>query len=59
MLSKDVRHEEIKSMAMVSGTGLVSGRHICCVGAISEGQVVAQAWILLLGGLGVAYTLDR
>jgi len=28
-------------------------------GAISEPQVVAQAWILLLGGLGVAYTLDR
>ena len=28
-------------------------------GAISEGQVVAQAWTLLLGGLGVAYTLDR
>ena len=28
-------------------------------GAISEGQVIAQAWTLLLGGLGVAYTLDR
>lgn len=28
-------------------------------GAISEGQVVAQAWALLLGGLGVAFTLDR
>lgn len=28
-------------------------------GAISEPQVVAQAWALLLGGLGVAYTLDR
>lgn len=28
-------------------------------GAISEPQVIAQAWILLLGGLGVAYTLDR
>lgn len=28
-------------------------------GAISEPQVVAQAWVLLLGGLGVAYALDR
>lgn len=28
-------------------------------GAISEPQVIAQAWILLLGGLGVSYTLDR
>ena len=30
-----------------------------CAGAISEGQVVAQFLILLLGGLGVSYTLDR
>jgi len=27
-------------------------------GAISEGQVIAQIWFLLLGGLGVAYALD-
>ena len=33
---------------------------ICCIaGAISEPQVVAQAWALLLGGLGVSYVLDR
>ncbi|KAG0568155.1 hypothetical protein M758_7G187500 [Ceratodon purpureus] len=28
-------------------------------GAISEPEVIAQIWILLLGGLGVAYGLDR
>lgn len=28
-------------------------------GAISEGQVVAQAWILLLGGIAVAFGLDK
>lgn len=28
-------------------------------GAISEGQVVAQAWILLLAGIATAYGLDR
>lgn len=38
---------------------VVSDVLIYITGAISEGQVVAQAWILLLGGLGVAYTLDR
>eukprot|EP00571_Detonula_confervacea_P016397 CAMPEP_0172303690 /NCGR_PEP_ID=MMETSP1058-20130122/5201_1 /TAXON_ID=83371 /ORGANISM="Detonula confervacea, Strain CCMP 353" /LENGTH=409 /DNA_ID=CAMNT_0013014621 /DNA_START=24 /DNA_END=1253 /DNA_ORIENTATION=- len=27
-------------------------------GAISEGQVIAQIWILLIGGLGIAYGLD-
>jgi chlorophyll synthase len=27
-------------------------------GAISEGEVIAQIWILLLGGLGIAYGLD-
>jgi len=27
-------------------------------GAISEGQVIAQIWFLLLGGLGIAYGLD-
>lgn len=27
-------------------------------GAISEGQVIAQIWVLLLGGLGIAYGLD-
>eukprot|EP00271_Cylindrocystis_brebissonii_P020292 TRINITY_DN6661_c0_g1_i1.p1 TRINITY_DN6661_c0_g1~~TRINITY_DN6661_c0_g1_i1.p1 ORF type:complete len:402 (-),score=46.25 TRINITY_DN6661_c0_g1_i1:391-1596(-) len=27
-------------------------------GAISEGQVIAQIWILLAGGLGVSYILD-
>lgn len=27
-------------------------------GAISEGQVIAQIWALLLGGLGLAYALD-
>ena len=27
-------------------------------GAISEGQVIAQIWALLLGGLGIAYGLD-
>ena len=30
-----------------------------CAGAISEREVVAQFLILLLGGLGVSYTLDR
>lgn len=28
-------------------------------GAISEGQVVAQIWVLLLGSLGIAYGLDK
>ena len=27
-------------------------------GAISESQVIAQIWVLLLGGLGIAYGLD-
>ncbi|CAB9499779.1 Bacteriochlorophyll synthase 34 kDa chain [Seminavis robusta] len=27
-------------------------------GAISEGEVIAQIWVLLLGGLGIAYGLD-
>eukprot|EP00545_Synedropsis_sp_CCMP1620_P007596 CAMPEP_0119004498 /NCGR_PEP_ID=MMETSP1176-20130426/1174_1 /TAXON_ID=265551 /ORGANISM="Synedropsis recta cf, Strain CCMP1620" /LENGTH=424 /DNA_ID=CAMNT_0006956205 /DNA_START=37 /DNA_END=1311 /DNA_ORIENTATION=+ len=27
-------------------------------GAISEGEVMAQIWVLLLGGLGIAYGLD-
>ena len=27
-------------------------------GAISEGQVIAQIWVLLLGGLAIAYGLD-
>jgi len=27
-------------------------------GAISEGEVIAQIWILLLGGLGISYGLD-
>ncbi len=27
-------------------------------GAISEGQVIAQIWVLLLGGLGISYGLD-
>ncbi|CAM9251090.1 unnamed protein product [Phaeothamnion confervicola] len=27
-------------------------------GAISEGEVIAQIWVLLLGGLGLAYGLD-
>lgn len=27
-------------------------------GAISEGEVIAQIWFLLLGGLGIAYGLD-
>ena len=27
-------------------------------GAISEGEVIAQIWILLLGGLGLSYALD-
>lgn len=27
-------------------------------GAISENQVIAQIWVLLLGGLGIAYGLD-
>jgi UbiA prenyltransferase family len=27
-------------------------------GAISEGDVIAQIWVLLLGGLGIAYGLD-
>ena len=28
-------------------------------GAISEGEVIAQIWVLLLGGLGLAYGLDK
>eukprot|EP01031_Cornospumella_fuschlensis_P030920 gene30920-37370_t len=28
-------------------------------GAISEGQVIAQIWVLLLSGLGLAYGLDQ
>ena len=27
-------------------------------GAISEGEVIAQIWVLLLGGLGIAYGHD-
>jgi chlorophyll/bacteriochlorophyll a synthase len=27
-------------------------------GAVSEGEVIAQIWVLLLGGLGIAYGLD-
>jgi chlorophyll/bacteriochlorophyll a synthase len=27
-------------------------------GAISEGEVIAQIWVLLLGGLSIAYGLD-
>lgn len=27
-------------------------------GAISEGEVISQIWVLLLGGLGLAYALD-
>lgn len=27
-------------------------------GAISEGEVIAQIWVLLLGGLGISYGLD-
>ena len=27
-------------------------------GAISENEVIAQIWVLLLGGLGLAYGLD-
>lgn len=33
--------------------------YICCYkGAIPESDVIAQIWILLLGGLGVSYALD-
>ncbi|KAK9797404.1 hypothetical protein WJX73_005912 [Symbiochloris irregularis] len=28
-------------------------------GAISEGQVVAQAWVLLLSGIGISFALDK
>jgi 4-hydroxybenzoate polyprenyltransferase len=28
-------------------------------GAISEGEVKAQIWALLAGGIGVAYVLDQ
>lgn len=30
----------------------------CPAGRISEGEVIAQIWILLLGGIGVAAVLD-
>ena len=32
---------------------------VCDAGAISEPQVVTQFLVLLAGGLGVSYTLDR
>lgn len=41
------------------GSNQLESAYVATAGAISETEVVVQFITLLLGGLGVAYTLDR
>lgn len=48
---------DVTRILLLSGLQLIR-RHILAAGRISEGEVIAQIWILLLGGIGVAAVLD-